>query len=156
MKRIGLTGAISALAVALLIPASVSAHDTPTFGAHVDKAVCTHRGGSHGFGKVVLQMSAYARNDLADMPTPNYIVITGWVQEKINGVWVMLGGGTTATTQIYPDGTTGVFPDLLGLSLSFDTADHPRRRMMMKVEFFDDLESGDVRLGKISARTAAC
>lgn len=158
MKRIGLMGAVGALAMALLVPASVSAHSphsSPAFEVRVDKASCSNRGGKYGFGKVVLRMSAYARNDLADEPTPNYIFITTWLQEKIDGVWVNLGVGHT-TPEIYPDGYPGVFEENLGASWQFKEADHPRTRLLMKVEFFDDLPTGDVRLGKVSARTAAC
>jgi len=158
MKRIGLLGAIGALTLAMFIPASVSAHSNgtaTTFGARVDKALCTNRGGQHGFGKVVLKMSAYARNDLPDEPTPNFIKILGRLDQKIDGVWVK-GGLTTATTPIYPDGTPYVFPNLLGLAWQFESADHPLSRIVMRVEFWDVLPSGNVRLGKISARTAAC
>ncbi len=155
MKRIGLLGAISAVVLALLIPASVSASTPTTFGARVDKAVCTNHGGHHGFGKVVLQISAYARNDLPDEPTPNFIKIVGRLDQKVDGIWIK-GGLTTATTPIYPDGTAYVYPDLLGLAWHFESADHPRSRIVMRVEFWDVLPSGNVRLGKISARTAAC
>ena len=63
MKRMSFIGAIGALTIALLVPASVSAHHGPTFWGHVDKAVCTNSGGKYGFGKVRLQMSAYARKE---------------------------------------------------------------------------------------------
>jgi len=155
MKRIGLIGAMSALALALLVPAAVSAHTPPPYGGGVDKAFCTNRGGKHGFGKVVLQMGAFATNNDPDSRTPNYLPIVGTMDQKINGVWVR-GSATTATTQIYPDGTPHDFTNMLGLGWHFRSADHPRTRMTMRIEFWDDLPTGDVRLAKISARTAAC
>lgn len=155
MKRMGLAGAVGALALALLVPASVSAHTPPPFWATIDKAKCTNRNGEHGFGKVVLQMRGFAVNDAAVDYTPNYIIITGRYEQKIDGVWRQFDV-TTATGPIYPDGHPYVFQNLLGLGLHFESADHPLTRMVMKVEFFDDLPTGDVRLGKISARTAAC
>lgn len=156
MKRIGLMGAVGALTLAMLVPASVSAGAAPaSFGADVPKAKCTNKNGEHGFGKVVLLMRGFARNDVADSPTPNYIVVTGWYEQKIAGVWTKFDV-TTTTSPVYPDGTPYVFGNLLGLGLHFESADHPRTRQVMKVEFFDDLPTGDLRLGKISARTAAC
>lgn len=155
MKRIGLIGAVGALTTALLLPSSVAANSEPTFWAQVDKAACTHHRGAHGFGKVILRMQGFGRNDVADAPTPNYILITTWLQEKIDGVWVNLGVGNT-TPVIYPDGYPGVFDQNLGASWQFKAADHPRTRLRMRVEFFDDLPTGDVRIGKVSARTEAC
>jgi hypothetical protein len=155
MKRIGLIGAMSALAMALLVPAAVSAHTPPPYGGGVDKALCTNRGGQHGFGKIRLQMSAWAYNYDAELATPNYIRIVGTMDQKINGVWVR-GSATTATTQVYPDGTANDFTNMLGLGWHFRSADHPRTRMTMRIEFWDDRPTGDVRLANISARTAAC
>ena len=156
MKRIGLMGAVGALTLAMLVPAAVSAGIGPQpFGAEIDVARCTNRNGEHGFGKVVLKMDAFARNDLANSPTPNYIIITAWYEQKIDGVWHRFDV-TTATGPVHPDGYPYVFSNYLGMALHFESADHPRTRQVMKVEFFDDLPTGDVRLGKITARTAAC
>ena len=154
MKRIGLLAGIGAITLAMIIPASVSA-DTQTYGAHIDKAVCTNHGGQYGFGKVQLQMSAWGRNDVAGQPSPNYIRIVGRMDQKVAGIWIK-GGAATVTTPSYPDGTGNLYPDLLGQAWHFRSADHPRSRMVMRVEFWDVLPSGDVRLAKISARTEAC
>jgi hypothetical protein len=157
MKRLGLVGAVSALSLALLVPASVSAHTPPAppFGARVTKAACTKQGGWYGFGKIVLRMDAWARNDLPGSPTPNYIYIFTWLQEKVDGVWVNVGLGQT-TPVIYPDGHPGIFEDALHVNWHFTAPQPERTRALMRVEFFDDLPTGDVRLGKKWARTAAC
>ena len=157
MKRMGFIGATTALSMALLVPAAVSAHapSPPTYGARVDKAACTSHRGQHGFGKVVLQMSSWARNDVPNAPTINYMRIVGRMDQKIDGVWVK-GSVTTATSPSDPDGTGMIYPDLLGLAWHFESADHPRARIVMRVEFWDDLPTGDVRVARISARTEAC
>ena len=156
MKRIGLMGAVGAVTMALLVPASVSAGaPAPSFWAEVPKAACTNYKGEHGFGRVVLHLRGFAVNNVADAPTPNYMIVTGRYEQKINGVWVK-GDITTTTSQTYPDGYQTYFQGMLGMALHFESADHPRTRMVMRVEFFDDLPTGDVRLGKITARTAAC
>jgi hypothetical protein len=156
MNRMGLAGAVGALTLALLVPASVSANGPgETWSAQIEKAKCTNVRGAHGFGKVVLQMRAFAQNDVVGRPTPNYIVITGWIQQKMDGIWVT-GGVGSATTAVHPDGSPGVFEDLLGNSWNFQEADHPPTRLMMKVEFFDSLPTGDVRLGKMTGRTGVC
>lgn len=156
MKRMSLIGAIGALTLALLAPASVSAGVPPRpFGAEIDVARCINVRGAHGFGKIVLRVTGWARNNVAGAPTPNYIYITTKLQEKINGAWVNLGTGHT-TPVIYPDGHSGLFDEYLGASWQFTSAVHPPTRLTMTVEFFDDLPTGDVRLGKISGRTAAC
>jgi hypothetical protein len=156
MKRMGIAGVLGALTLSLIVPGAVSATELPTFGAQVDTAKCTNRGGQHGFGRVKLQMQGFARNDVAGKPTPNYIVVRGSMEQKIDGVWVDVSGATTTTSQTYPDGTVGVFNGLLGLGWAFESADHPRTRIVMRVEFWDDLPTGDVRVAKISARTAGC
>jgi hypothetical protein len=150
MKRIGLATAVGTLAMALLVPATVSAGSAPVFWSDVIKSSCTSTGGEHGFGKVRLGMRAYAQNDLPDAPTPNYIVIRSKFQQKVGGAWVTIGS-TTATTQVHPDGHPYVFEDLLIEEYSFESADHPKMRMIMRAIAWDDLESGDVRLG-VSAR----
>ena len=155
MKRISLMSTLGALAVALLLPASTSAHSAPAFWSDVLVARCTNEGGQHGFGKVVLGMEGYAFNDYDDSPTPNYIVVVGKHQQKIDGVWETFGR-TTATSPIYSDGHPYVFSNMLKESISFESADHPKMRMLMRVEFWDDLPATDVRLGSISARTEAC
>jgi hypothetical protein len=156
MKRIGRIG-ISVLSMALLAPAAVSAHSpaAPPYGAHVDKAVCSNRGGEHGFGKVQLQMNSWARNDPPNWPTVNYMRIVGRMDQKIDGVWVK-GSATTATSPSNPDGTGFIYPALLGLGWHFPSADHPRTRLVMRVEFWDDRPNRDVRIARISARTEAC
>jgi hypothetical protein len=156
MKRIRLMGAVGALTIAMLVPASVSAvGPSDVWWAQIDKATCINTRGTHGFGKVALQVRAFAQNDRPGMPTPNYIVMTGWMQQKIDGIWVT-GGVGSATTPVYPDGHPGVFEGLYGIRWSFQEPDHPPTRMMMKIEFFDSQPSGDVRLGKMTARTSVC
>lgn len=157
MNRMGFAGAVGALTMALLVPASVSAGAAPApmFWAEVPKAACTNYKGKHGFGRVVLHMRGFALNNVADAPTPNYIIVTGRYEQKIDGVWVK-GGISSATSPTYPDGHQYTFQGMLGQAMRFESADHPLTRMVMRVEFFDDLPTGDVRLGKFTARTAAC
>jgi hypothetical protein len=155
MKRMGLIGAVSALTLAVLVPASVSAHSAPTYWAQLNKAGCGHRGGQHGFGKVVLGMRGYARNDMDEATTPNYIVVISRYQQKIDGVWVE-GGVASATSPTYADGYAYTFQGFLQSALHFESADHPLTRMLIRVEFWDDLPAGDVLLGKVSTRSAAC
>ena len=150
MKRVGLLGSLGALTLALLVPAAVSAHSAPSFWSEVVKSGCTTTGGEHGFGKVKLGIRAYAQNNVPDAPTPNYIVIRSKFQQKVDGAWVTIGA-TTATTQVHPDGHPYVFEDLLIEDYSFESADHPKMRMIMRAVAWDDLETGDVRIG-VSAR----
>jgi len=70
-------------------------------------------------------------------------------------VWVK-GSVTTATSPTNPDGTGFIYPNLLGLGGHFDSADHPRMRIVMRAEFWDDRPNRDVRIARISARTEAC
>lgn len=155
MMRMGLVGAVGALTLALVVPASVAAHTPPPFWAVIDKATCINKRGEHGFGKVVLQMRGFARNDAAEAASPNYIVIRGMYQQRIEGAWVDFDV-TTATSPTYPDGHPDTFQNLLGMALHFESADHPRTRMVMRVEFWDDQPTGDVLLGKVSTRTGRC
>ena len=157
MKRIGLISTAGVLAIALLVPAAVAAHSPPPrpFWAQVEKAACTKHGGWYGFGKIVLRMNAFARNDLRGLSTPNYIYIFAWFQEKVDGVWVNVNYAQT-TPVIYPDGYPEIFEAGLHVNWHFDAPHPARTRVLMRVEFFDDLPTGDVRLGKRYARTAAC
>jgi hypothetical protein len=157
MKRMGLAVAVGALIMALLVPASVSAtsHSAPPYWAQLNKAGCGHRGGQHGFGKVVLGMRGYAHNDMDDAITPNYIVVISRHQQKIDGVWVE-GGLASATSPTYADGYAYTFQGFLQSAMHFESADHPLTRMLIRVEFWDDLPTGDILLGKVSTRTAAC
>jgi hypothetical protein len=123
--------------------------------AKVTKAGCGHKGGRHGFGKVVLGMRGTARNDIEGAPTPNYVIVRTWYSQKIDGVWVD-GGFATATSQTHPDGYAYSFDGFLQSAWHVPSADHPRMKMLVRTEFWDDLHDGDVLLYKVSTRTAAC
>lgn len=72
--------------------------------------------------------------------------------------WVLVdnGGPSMTTSPTHRDRTPGVFQGFGQMVWHFESADHRRTRMLMRVEFWDDLPTGDVRLGKISGRTASC
>jgi hypothetical protein len=153
----GIIGATTALAMALFVPAAVSAHSPPPppWGMEIDKAVCRNTGGEHGFGKVHMQVNSWAVNDQPGWATVNYMRIVGRMDQKIDGVWVK-GSVTTATSPSNPDGTGYIYPNLLGLSWHFESADHPRSRIVMRVEFWDDRPVTGRRIDVIHARTEAC
>lgn len=155
MKRIGLLGTLGALTLAMLAPASTSAHTPPVFWTDLLSSTCTNEGGAHGFGKVKLGMRAYARNDDPNDLTPNYIVIRSKFQQKVDGVWTTIGSGSV-TTPVHPDGEQGAFSSLYITGYSFESADHPKMRMIMRAVFWDDLESGDVQVGSIRVQSPAC
>jgi hypothetical protein len=155
MKRIGIATTVGALALVMLVPAAASAHSAPAFWSVLLKNTCVTTGGEHGFGKIKLGMEAYATNNDPDAPTTNYIVIRSKFQQKNAGKWATIGS-TRVTTPVYADGHPDVFRNLLIEGYSFESADHPRMRMIMRVEFWDGLESGDVLLGTTRVQSAAC
>jgi len=155
MKRLGLMGTLGALALAALAPATASAHTPPVFWVDILKSTCVNEGGEHGFGRIKLGMAAYATNTDPEAPTPNYSIIRSKFQQKIDGVWVTIGGSST-TTPVSPDGSPELIYNLLIESFSFRSADHPKMRMIMRAVFWDDLESGDVRLGSTRVQSPAC
>ena len=86
MKRVTLFGAMSALLLAMMIPAAASAA-LPKWWDDINRAACTHTGGLYGFGKVVLNVDFHSFNDWGNTttPTPNYIKVNILRQEKVNG-----------------------------------------------------------------------
>ena len=155
MKRLAFMATLGAVALAVLAPATASAHTPPVYWTDLLKSTCVNEGGAHGFGRIKLGMAAYATNTDPNAPTPNYSIIRSKFQQKIDGAWVTIGGSST-TTPVRPDGHPELIYNLLIESYSFESADHPKMRMIMRAVFWDDLESGDVQIGSTRAQSPAC
>jgi hypothetical protein len=155
MRRIRFVGAAGALSLALIVPTAAVAGDAQTFWREVTTRKCIAERGQFGFGKVQLGVKAYGRNDVAGMPTPNNILFVVKYQERVDDAWVTRGTGTL-TSPTYPDGYAGVFEYHVLNRHQFDTADRLPTRLVIVSEFWDDLESRDVKVGQIKARTLGC
>ena len=154
MKRISLLSTFAALALAIALPGMAAAAYPRTFSTTALKAVCTNVNGDYGFGKLILYVSATAYNNIPGRPTPNYIVLINRRQEKIGTEWL-----TVAKSQLETLVTEDGGGRIIGLSpeaMSFESPDHPRTRMILRAELWDDLPTGDVRLKTLTERTEGC
>ena len=149
-KRLGLAGTVGLLIGALLLPAATQAAYAP-YRSYVLKAACTNSGALYGFGKVVLKVEAAS---YADGGT-NYFVFKVRRQEKIDGTWVTVDR-SRITSEFFADGSEGIFTAAHKAKYVFPSPDHPKTRILMKVEFWDQRSGGDVLLARHGHRTEGC
>ena len=149
-RRLGLATIMSLLALALLMPGTALGAYAP-YRSVVLRAVCTNSGGLYGHGKIVLKVEGLS---YADADT-NYFVFKVRRQEKVNGVWVNVEK-TTHTSAVFPDDTEGVFSAVNKSKYVFPTAEHPRTRLLTKIQFWDERAGADVLLAVHGHRTAGC
>lgn len=149
-RRIGLTGTVGLLIAALLLPAATQAAFAP-YRSYVLKAACTNSGALHGFGKVVLKVEAAS---YADGGT-NYFVFKVRRQERIDGLWVTVDR-SSFTSEFFGDNTDGIFTAVHRAKYVFPSSDHPKTRILLKVQFWDQRAGGDVLLAAQGHRTARC
>ena len=149
-RRIGLSGSVVALALAVLLPSAALGAYAP-YRSFVLRAACLTTGGLYGYGKVVLKVEAVS---YANVDT-NYFVFKTRRQENIDGAWVTVER-TTSQSAIFPDDTLDLFSASNKVKYAFPTASHPRTRLLTKVQFWDQRPGGDVLLAAQGHRTAGC
>jgi hypothetical protein len=140
---------VSGLALTLLLPGTASAAYAP-YRTYVLKAACTNSGALYGHGKVVLKVQAHSYGDAGT----NYFLFKSRLQEKIGGTWVTVNK-TVVKSDVFPD-NEGLFSWSNRMRYFFPSAVHPRTRIIMQVQFWDQRASGDVLLAKQGHRTAGC
>ncbi len=154
--RLTLGSVALAIAVAMLLPATTIAAVTP-HRVVVLQAACTSGQGLYGYGKVVLKLQAIAQNIHDDVPDTNYFIFNSRRQEKIAGVWVTVEQSVVQST-FSPDSPSGAlyFDAVNKMKHDFTAAEHPRTRILMRVEFWDERPGADIKLNAIGQRTSAC
>ena len=155
--RLTLGSAALAMGLAMILPATTMAAVVP-HRVVVLQAACTTEHGLYGYGKVVLKLQALAQNIHDDVPDTNYFIFNSRRQEKVAGVWMTVEHSVVQSTfsPDFDDGGPVYFNAVNKMKYDFMAADHPRTRILMRVEFWDERPGADVRLNAIGERTAAC
>lgn len=152
-RRLISTGVLVAVGLAMLLPATASAA-LPLYRIQLTRSACTSADGQYGFGKVVLGVRALTYNSFDSEPSPNYIVFRTKRQEKIDGSWVT-ASTTVRQSPVYPDNYFDSIIDSTKTIYSFPGAEHPRTRLLTRIEFWDD-QAHDVLLAAYRRRTDGC